>query len=82
MPTFNRLTSHHTRELGTGRERQFGLHLVLVLNHEDVREVHAGGADVDRNLARPGLEIRECFQDEGLRWSVLVASNGAHGVSG
>ena len=59
-------------------ERQFRLVLVASAQHQNVGEIHGGGADLDQHVGRPGLRDRPLLDFQDGRIAQTVANDGAH----
>src|SRR5207249_6432088 len=64
------LMSHDVRRLRRLR--------VESLAREDVREVDAGGPDLDQDVVRPDLGVRAVLEDQALGWTGLPKVDRAH----
>ena len=68
------------RDLVAGAEWMGRLHLVLALDHEDVREVASDRARLDQDLARPRLGVRHLEVLEVRRLAPPGRDHGFHGA--
>ncbi len=71
--------AHGAGHLRARGERQRRLELVHVLDHQDIREVHRAGLDVDDDLAGFRLRILDLLEHQGLGGTERFAQDRSHG---
>ena len=71
---------NYARVFGAGHKGQGRLHLVLVLNNQQIGKVQRSGFDLDQHLARFGAGCWQLLPAQFVYANRVLAKPGMHGV--
>src|SRR5690606_18003470 len=78
VPDLRSDAGHHTGGLAAGGEGEFRFDLIFAFDDQGIREVDAGGVDVDDHFVVAGYRIGSLFQRQAAGRTVGFAQYGFH----